>query len=197
MRTCFSCPSCGCSKFFLFTEEPTLAGCDAAVICSGCGESYDFTIRAEACERGSSSVREDEAMGGAGDVSADVVSAEEGGAPVRSVAAGLQWEDSLGRRWASKESALRANREIMDTRSRGRFVRDMTVAAKLANCLILAGVQTVEDLTRLRASDVLRIPGVGRTYLQEIREELYDMNLSLKEDGDWVREKESDSPPSP
>ena len=59
-------------------------------------------------------------------------------------------------------------------------ISKLELTCRSHNCLKSDGVLYVEDLCRLRAYEVLRIPNLGRKSLREIEEVLADFGLNLQ-----------------
>jgi len=51
--------------------------------------------------------------------------------------------------------------------------------ARTFNCLISENIKTVDQLVKLTANQLLKIPNFGRKSLKEVRDELAEFNLKL------------------
>ncbi len=68
------------------------------------------------------------------------------------------------------------NTEVLKTR-----IEDLQVSPRTLNALSEAGIRTVGGLARKKEEDILEIEGVGNKAVQEIKDALKDLGLSLKQ----------------
>lgn len=59
---------------------------------------------------------------------------------------------------------------------------ELELSVKTYNCLIRAGVNTIDDLTRMTASDVMRVRNLGRRSLEEVISKMELMGYKLREE---------------
>jgi DNA-directed RNA polymerase alpha subunit len=60
-----------------------------------------------------------------------------------------------------------------------RRVDELELSVATANCLQHAAIETIADLCRSSESELLKLRGLGRKHLQEIKQILADLGLSL------------------
>ena len=58
-------------------------------------------------------------------------------------------------------------------------IEELDLSVRSYNCLRRAGVDTVEDLSRLREEDIIKVKNLGKKSLKEVKEKLGDLGLSL------------------
>lgn len=66
--------------------------------------------------------------------------------------------------------------------SRNTSVEDVGFMHRTSNCLMASNISTVEQLVKHSATELLRVPNLGRKALNEIREELRRRGLYLRGD---------------
>ena len=76
---------------------------------------------------------------------------------------------------ASAVSADEAREDVMKTR-----VESLGLSTRTANALTGAGVRTVGGLARKTAEDILAIEGIGEKAVEEVRDALSKMGVTLK-----------------
>ena len=59
-------------------------------------------------------------------------------------------------------------------------IEELELSVRSSNCLKRAGINTVEELTEKSEEDLMKVRNLGRKSLQEIKERLAELNLSLK-----------------
>lgn len=59
---------------------------------------------------------------------------------------------------------------------------ELELSVKTYNCLIRAGVNTIDDLTRMTASDMMRVRNLGRRSLEEVISKMELMGYKLREE---------------
>lgn len=59
-------------------------------------------------------------------------------------------------------------------------VEDLDLSVRSYNCLKRAGINTVDELVRKSEEDMMKVRNLGKKSLQEIREKLSDLGLSLR-----------------
>ena len=59
-------------------------------------------------------------------------------------------------------------------------IEEMEFSIRSYNCLKRAGIQNVGDLIKLSEDDMLKIKNLGRKSLDEIKEKLAELGLSLR-----------------
>lgn len=60
-------------------------------------------------------------------------------------------------------------------------IEELDLSVRSYNCLKRAGINTVEELTRRTEEDMMKVRNLGKKSLQEVREKLAALNLSLRE----------------
>ena len=63
-------------------------------------------------------------------------------------------------------------------------IDDMDLSVRSTNCLKRAGINTVEDLTKKREDDMLKVRNLGRKSLDEIIAKLHSYSLDLRSNED-------------
>ena len=59
-------------------------------------------------------------------------------------------------------------------------IEDVQLSVRSFNCLKRAGVNTIEDLTNMTESEMMKIRNLGKKSFDEIRDLLREMDLSFK-----------------
>ena len=59
---------------------------------------------------------------------------------------------------------------------------ELELSVKTYNCLSRAGVNTIDDLTRMTASDMMRVRNLGRRSLEEVISKMELMGYKLREE---------------
>jgi len=59
-------------------------------------------------------------------------------------------------------------------------IEELDLSVRSYNCLKRAGINTVEDLTRKTEEDMMKIRNLGKKSLQEVKEKLANLGLSLR-----------------
>ncbi|BAS29061.1 DNA-directed RNA polymerase subunit alpha [Limnochorda pilosa] len=59
-------------------------------------------------------------------------------------------------------------------------IEELDLSVRSYNCLKRAGINTVEDLTRKTEEDMMKVRNLGKKSLQEVKEKLADLGLSLR-----------------
>lgn len=59
-------------------------------------------------------------------------------------------------------------------------IEELELSVRSSNCLKRAGINTVEELTEKSEEDLMKVRNLGRKSLQEIKERLQELSLSLK-----------------
>jgi DNA-directed RNA polymerase subunit alpha len=77
-----------------------------------------------------------------------------------------------------EEAPPSADKALTDERL-ARPIATLELSVRSANCLESAGINTIGDLVRMKESDLLKTKNFGRKSLNEIREILAEMNLTL------------------
>ena len=72
--------------------------------------------------------------------------------------------------------------EVIDT-NRVRPIEEYSFSARIAKCLQLAGITTVDQLAQKTETDLLRIRNLGKTGIKEIKDILSYYGYSLKSEG--------------
>ncbi len=90
--------------------------------------------------------------------------------------AGLQEEETEeAEEESKKEENKETELEVMKT-----LVTELNLSARTENALSEAGIRTVGGLVRKTEEDILALPGLGQKGLQEIKEALSKLGVSLK-----------------
>ncbi len=63
-------------------------------------------------------------------------------------------------------------------------IEELDFSVRTYNCLKKANILTIQDLVQLSEADLLNIRNFGRKSLQEVKEKLESLNLSLRESGE-------------
>lgn len=63
-------------------------------------------------------------------------------------------------------------------------IEELDLSVRSYNCLKRAGINTVEELTRRTEEDMMKVRNLGRKSLQEVKEKLAALDLSLRESDD-------------
>lgn len=63
-------------------------------------------------------------------------------------------------------------------------IEELELSVRSYNCLKRAGINTVEELTRKTEADMMKVRNLGKKSLQEVKEKLAALNLSLREADD-------------
>lgn len=63
-------------------------------------------------------------------------------------------------------------------------IEELDLSVRSYNCLKRAGINTVEELTRKTEEDMMKVRNLGKKSLQEVKEKLAALNLSLRESDD-------------
>jgi len=63
-------------------------------------------------------------------------------------------------------------------------IEELDLSVRSYNCLKRAGINTVEELTRRSEEDMMKVRNLGKKSLQEVREKLQALELSLRESDD-------------
>lgn len=60
------------------------------------------------------------------------------------------------------------------------MIEDLDLSVRSYNCLKRAGIQTVEELTQKTEEEMMRIRNLGKKSLKEVKDKLFELELSLK-----------------
>jgi DNA-directed RNA polymerase subunit alpha len=63
-----------------------------------------------------------------------------------------------------------------------RLVEELEIGVRAYNCLKRAGIQTIGDLVQKSESELRAIPNFGERSIEEVKESLAALGLSLRED---------------
>jgi DNA-directed RNA polymerase subunit alpha len=63
-------------------------------------------------------------------------------------------------------------------------IEELDLSVRSYNCLKRAGINTVEELTRRTEEDMMKVRNLGKKSLQEVKEKLAALSLSLRESDD-------------
>ncbi|KRN04266.1 MULTISPECIES: DNA-directed RNA polymerase subunit alpha [Holzapfeliella] len=61
-------------------------------------------------------------------------------------------------------------------------IEELDLSVRSYNCLKRAGINTVQDLSDRSESDMMRVRNLGRKSLEEVKQKLSDLNLSLRQE---------------
>ena len=61
-------------------------------------------------------------------------------------------------------------------------IEELEMSVRSFNCLKRAGIDTVEDLTKRTAEDMIKVRNLGKKSLDEVIQKLHSLGLSLKKD---------------
>jgi len=59
-------------------------------------------------------------------------------------------------------------------------IEELDLSVRSYNCLKRAGINTVEELIRRTEEDMMKVRNLGKKSLQEVKEKLAALNLSLR-----------------
>ena len=60
-------------------------------------------------------------------------------------------------------------------------IEELDLSVRSSNCLKRAGINTVEELTNKTEDDLMKVRNLGKKSLQEIKDKVDELGLSLKE----------------
>ena len=60
-------------------------------------------------------------------------------------------------------------------------IEELDLSVRSYNCLKRAGINTVEELTKRTEQDIMKVRNLGKKSLQEIKEKLAALGLSLRQ----------------
>ena len=60
-------------------------------------------------------------------------------------------------------------------------IEELDLSVRSYNCLKRAGINTVEELTKRTEQDIMKVRNLGKKSLQEIKEKLEALGLSLRQ----------------
>ncbi len=61
-------------------------------------------------------------------------------------------------------------------------IEELEMSVRSFNCLKRAGIDTVEDLTKRTAEDMIKVRNLGKKSLDEVMQKLHSLGLSLKKE---------------
>ncbi|MBA1393461.1 DNA-directed RNA polymerase subunit alpha, partial [Lactobacillus sp. XV13L] len=61
-------------------------------------------------------------------------------------------------------------------------IEELDLSVRSYNCLKRAGINTVQELTDKTESDMMKVRNLGRKSLEEVKEKLANLGLSLRQD---------------
>src|SRR5699024_3720862 len=61
-------------------------------------------------------------------------------------------------------------------------IEELDLSVRSYNCLKRAGINTLQELTDKTESDMMRVRNVGRKSLEEVKNKLTDLSLSLRQE---------------
>lgn len=61
-------------------------------------------------------------------------------------------------------------------------IEELDLSVRSYNCLKRAGINTVQELTDKSEADMMRVRNLGRKSLEEVKNKLTDLGLSLRQD---------------
>lgn len=80
-----------------------------------------------------------------------------------------------------KESLIAEEEEEMNE-DLNRLIYDLELTQRSENCLIKAGINTLNDLIQYTEQDIQGIRNLGKTSLREIKNKLYQLNVDFKKE---------------
>ncbi len=83
---------------------------------------------------------------------------------------------------SAPEASIFISQESEDTDLVNTSVEDMDLSVRSYNCLKKAGIDNLAQLVQTRESDLMAVKNFGKKSIDEIKEKLVEMSLSLKED---------------
>ena len=61
-------------------------------------------------------------------------------------------------------------------------IEELDLSVRSYNCLKRAGINTVQELTNKTEADMMKVRNLGRKSLDEVKEKLANLGLSLRQD---------------
>ena len=61
-------------------------------------------------------------------------------------------------------------------------IEELDLSVRSYNCLKRAGINTLQELTDMTESDMMRVRNLGRKSLEEVKNKLTDLGLSLRQE---------------
>ena len=61
-------------------------------------------------------------------------------------------------------------------------IEELDLSVRSYNCLKRAGINTVQELTDKSEADMMRVRNLGRKSLEEVKNKLAELGLSLRQD---------------
>lgn len=61
-------------------------------------------------------------------------------------------------------------------------IEELDLSVRSYNCLKRAGINTLQELTDKTESDMMRVRNLGRKSLEEVKNKLTDLGLSLRQE---------------
>lgn len=61
-------------------------------------------------------------------------------------------------------------------------IEELDLSVRSYNCLKRAGINTLQELTDKTESDMMRVRNLGRKSLEEVKNKLADLGLSLRQE---------------
>ena len=61
-------------------------------------------------------------------------------------------------------------------------IEELDLSVRSYNCLKRAGINTLQELTDKSESDMMRVRNLGRKSLEEVKNKLTDLGLSLRQE---------------
>jgi DNA-directed RNA polymerase subunit alpha len=71
-------------------------------------------------------------------------------------------------------------------------IKDLGFSVRTFNCLRKVGISTVAELIAHSESELIAIKNFGRKSLNEVKDKLTEMGLSLRESGEYIPENLGD-----
>ena len=59
-------------------------------------------------------------------------------------------------------------------------IEELDLSVRAYNCLKRAGINTVEELTKMTEEDMMKVRNLGRKSLEEVQQKLAEVGLSLR-----------------
>ena len=99
----------------------------------------------------------------------------------------------IGEQTISEDATAMVEAETVQDSKLSMSIADLDLSVRASNCLESANITSLNQLTSLSESDLLKIRSFGKTSLNEIKRKLEDLGLSLADNG--APESDEDMPP--
>ena len=83
---------------------------------------------------------------------------------------------------AKATDVMKETEKVNDEKVLDRTIEELDLSVRSYNCLKLAGINTVHDLTEKTEPEMMKVRNLGRKSLEEVKVKLADLGLGLKND---------------